>query len=303
MTSKFKLHWRNVWEVWDKFWFQKEGVLNLAWMRIFLAGTMCYTYFWRTFNISYFQEGSMLPREYALKIYPEFTRPPFFWCFWPDSWALGVHVLFVGLLLLICLGIANRPLMLATWVLHIGFIQRNYSVLFGADVISCLLLFYLSWTQCCERLRFFSGIRITPRKETLDILSSVFYRMIQIQMVIIYAYTGFEKLKGATWWDGTALWTVLANPQMTAFDMTWLRHFGILILAGSFIAIIFEIYFPVMVFIPRMKLFWLGLGIIFHGIIGALMGLMTFSLVMLSTYFLFLDSQEISRWSARLRGH
>jgi Vitamin K-dependent gamma-carboxylase len=169
-------------------------------------------------------------------------------------------------------------------------------------MIGGLLLFLISWTYCNESwslkkyfYKNYKKVQFHPEK-FLDQLSSVFFRILQIQISVIYAYTGFEKLKGNSWWDGTALWTVFANPQFAAFDLTWLQHFPLFFALGTFTTVVFEVYFPAMMMFRRTRLPWLLLGVIFHGMIGFTLGLMPFSLIMISTYFLFLERFDLSRF-------
>ena len=126
-----------------------------------------------------------------------------------------------------------------------------------------------------------------------NLVSSTFFRLMQIQICIIYAYTGFEKLKGATWWDGTALWTVFANPQFVNYDFIFLRNFPLFFAIGTFVTIVFEVYFPAMVAFRKTRHLWLGLGIVFHTAIAILISLWPFSLIMMSVYFLFLDKETL----------
>ena len=119
----------------------------------------------------------------------------------------------------------------------------------------------------------------------------------QIQICVIYMYTGFEKLKGNTWWDGTALWTVFANPQFSAWNLIWLKNFPLFFAIGTFVTVIYEIYFPAMVIHRKIRPYWLMAGLFFHCAIGMTLSLMPFSFVMLSTYFLFLDRSILRRWS------
>jgi hypothetical protein len=128
-----------------------------------------------------------------------------------------------------------------------------------------------------------------------DVVSNSFYRVIQIQLCVIYAYTGFEKLKGNTWWDGTALWSVFANPQMVIWDMTWMSHFPLVIVFITFTTVLFEIYFPVLIWFEKTKRAFLYFGMVFHFGIGLLMSLFSFAFVMLAPYFLFLNSAELDR--------
>jgi hypothetical protein len=195
----------------------------------------------------------------------------------------------VVLFALLTLGIGGRLLMWLAWIINLGFLQRNYPAHFGADVIGSLLLFYLCFTQSCERLSVLNLFTKKRSFEDSDMLSSVMIRMLQVQIMVIYAYTGWEKLKGASWWDGTALWSVLANPQMTTMDFSFLRSIPWVIPVIGFMTIIFEVYFPPMVIWQKSRYIWLLMGVSMHLGIGIFMGLMPFATVMMSTYFLFIS--------------
>lgn len=287
------------------FLFEEPHSERLGFMRFFLCGALLYIAIFRQMNMDQYGAHSLIPRADALALYPDFYRPYFEYFFWPDSIAQIIHGVLIALLALATLGLTNRPLLILTWVIGQGFINRNYSMLFGADVIGGLFLFYLSFTKCSDffTIKVFLKKYFTKNAKPhdpnyfLDQLSTVFFRLMQIQICVIYMYTGFEKLKGNTWWDGTALWTVFANPQFTGFDLVWLRHFPLFFAIGTFTTIIFEVYFPVMVLNKKYRLFWLMLGVIFHTGIGLTLSLMPFSIVMLSTYFLFLDRTILRRWS------
>lgn len=298
MKSSFKKYFNEL----NLFLFLQGHKERLAAFRILLCGTLFYIACYRQLVVEQFGEQALIPRAQAFAIFPDYYKPLIQLFFWPDSMAYIVHLIYIVLLLGATLGVLNRPLLFLTWVLAQGFIQRNYSVLFGADVIGTLLLFYLAFTNCqsCYTIRdLFS--KWTQKKEDHqpnrfgDQISSLFFRLLQIQIFTIYMYTGFEKLKGTTWWDGTALWTVLVNPQFTGFDLIFLKSFPLFFAIGTFVTIIFEVYFPVMVAFRKTRYLWLGLGVLFHLQIGILLSLMSFSLVMMSTYFLFIDRLDLIR--------
>jgi hypothetical protein len=281
---------------WNEFWFAPRDLLNIACMRVVLAGTMLHLYFLRSWNLDYYTDNGMMPRSLALPSVEELYRPLWGWFFWPDSWVPWMHSGYVVLLLLLFLGIGGRVVALAAWALHMGFLYRNYGALFGADVIAGLMLFYVALTDSCARLSVLNLIRKNrPVRAQSDWLTSAVIRIIQFQICIIYTYTGFEKLKGSTWWDGTALWSVLVNPQMVNLDFSFLRHVPLVIAAGSFSAMLFEIYFAAAMLNPKLRRPWLIAGVLFHLSIGFLMGLMHFSLAMMSTYFLFIGAQPLEK--------
>lgn len=293
-----------MWDRWCRFWFAYDNPLGLALMRVQIIAVMLWMYLWRHLdNLGDYGAQSMIPRDLAVSALPESLRPAFAWFFWPDSAVAGVHGLFLGLLLLILLGVGTRGAALAAWVLHMGFLQRNYAIVFGADVISAVLLFYLAFTRTEDRLSLASLWRrgAPPIARGPEALSSMFARLLQVQIAVIYAYTGFEKLRGASWWDGTALWTVLGNPQMVAFNLDFIRSIPLVVAVLTFLTVIFEIYWPAAVLSRKTRGPWLGAGILFHAGIGAIMSLWTFSLIMLSAYWLFVPAGALERAWIRLR--
>lgn len=307
---------RQAWAFWNQFWFDYSNPMALAFMRLLLSSVLLYLYIIRQAkNMIQFTDAGLVPRAMALKMMPEFYQPPFAWFFWPDSMAVMIHGIFLILVVLVFLGVRTRWFAPLAWVIQIGFIQRNYAILFGADVIACLFLFYLGFTRCDEvwSLRAWwrnrkdrPGGAVAIVQEGLssksDMVSSAFTRLLQIQVSIIYAYTGFEKLKGSSWWDGTALWTVLGNQQMVVYDLSFLRNFPLLIAVMTFATIVMEIYWPAAMFHPKSRRLWLMIGVSFHVGIGILMGLWPFSLVMMSTYLLFIPPQTLAEWWTRIQG-
>lgn len=264
---------------------------RLGLFRFLIFAVMFYIACYRQMNVDQYGPQALIPGAQALDVFSDFYKPYVKLFFWPDHLASTVHIFYIALLGLATLGLSNRPLMILTWVIAQGFIQRNFSILFGADVIGTLFMFYLSFTRCNE---YFSLRRLISKKKVVfnpkswsDQLSTMAFRLLQMQLFTIYVYTGFEKLKGSTWWDGTALWTVLVNPQFTSFDLLFLKDFPIFFAIGTFVTIIFEVYFWVMVSVKTTRPLWLALGVLFHLMIGVLLGLMSFSLVMISTYVLF----------------
>jgi hypothetical protein len=292
---------KKYWDLWEHFWFSPQNLLGVAFMRIVLCGTMLFLYTIRLGNLSYYTDTSWIKKAMALQVMPELYRPLFLWCFWPDSMNAFMHVVLVVLLALLTLGVGGRWIMWLAWVIDAGFIQRNYSVNFGADIIAALFLFYMSFVPSCERLSIVNVFRKKSEFKQSDALASMMIRMMQIQISVIYAYTGWEKLKGGSWWDGTSLWSVMANPQMTTMDFSFLRSIPWVIPVVAYLTIIFEIYFPVMVAWNKTKNLWLLMGVLFHASIAIFMGLAPFATVMVSTYFLFLDPEFLEKYVFRRR--
>lgn len=290
---------------WSEFWFSPRSLLNLAIFRIVLATTMFAMYLSRHRDVQlFYTDQGLIPKDMSISVIPDFFRPYFVLSFWSDGWVSTVHLIFLAALLLLALGIGGRLITALAWLLHIAFLQRNYSIAFGADLIGGIFLFYLIFTQSCAELSVWKWFRAKYlNKQTVaqsDILTSVFYRIIQVQLCVIYFYTGFEKLKGASWWDGTALWSVFANPQMVVTDLTWLSQFPLIIVGLTFMTVLFEVYFPILVWVKKTRPWILLAGVGFHLGIALFMSLYSFAVIMMAPYILFVSERDILKFKTNV---
>ncbi|MGE3975392.1 MAG: HTTM domain-containing protein [Bdellovibrionales bacterium] len=268
---------------WNEFWFCS---VDLRFVSLFrqLFGLVIFSYYgfrWIYLKLFFTDEG-LVPLQEGMHF---FSGRFFAFYFWFPQSLEAIHLLYAGFMLslaLLTLGIKPRLFAWIALFLHLLFVQRNYAVIYGADkVVSCWLL-YLG---LCA-----SSVKIKSKEPvwSTDLWSGVGVRLIQIQLCVIYLYSGLEKLRGGTWWSGTALWAILTNQDLVYFDFSFLAHFPLLVVMGSYFAIFFELYFPVAMTYPKLRLWWLKLGAAFHVLIGLLMNLPAFSLVMVLPYLLFL---------------
>lgn len=300
---------RSMLSAWNDFWFSRPRFENLGLFRVLLAGTLFLMNIGRQFDLElYYTNKGILSSAMSLDVIPEFYRPYFHWFFWPEAYVPLVHFSYLLFLLLLCLGIGGRLVNLLAWILHVGFLHRNFSVAFGADLIGGFFLLLMIGTESCRSfsvMSFFKRGRVQQTtgfksRPLSDLFTQVFYRLIQLQLCVIYAYTGYEKLKGTTWWEGTALWSVLANPQMVIFDLSFVRHLPVLVGLMTFGTLFFEMYFPVLVWGKRTRPLALTAGIVFHLGIGFLMALWGFALVMIAPYFLFMSEALVHKIVERM---
>lgn len=302
---------------WDKFWFSKTSLQNVGLFRLVLGLTLFYIYSSRQWNLELFYTGAgLLPKELALEVFPHFFRPPFLVSIWPDSWMAFAHASLLLGLLLVAFGVGGRLLVLLTWVLNYAFWQRNFAINFGADLVGNIYLFFLIGMQPTRWYSFWhlkqvmqDGLKgrvktlkgwcqVVERAAPLKVLSSdlatpVFVRLGQLQLCVLYFYTGIEKFKGLTWWDGTAVWQVLINSQMVIADFEWLRWLPGLIVLITWLTVLFEVYFGVLIWFKKWRPWVLLIGLSFHLSIGVLMALLSFTFVMLSAYTLFYPRKHL----------
>ncbi|MCH2534999.1 MAG: HTTM domain-containing protein [Bdellovibrionales bacterium] len=282
-------------KLWKDFWFQPNSVQikTISAFRLLLGSLLFVFYFIRflSFDTYYSNEG-FLPLSELGKYDLNFNYYILDYVQILQSEALFyvLHILFLILLALLSLGLLPRWATLLTFFVHVLFLHRNPLINYGVDYYATYFLFYLSFIQHSQ---FFS---LKPKKQTIDMLTSVGFRLLQIQLVVAYAYAGFEKLKGQTWWEGKAVWNSVINPQISTFDFSWMSHIPFVVAVLSFMTIIFEVYAPVAFFSSKARRIWLALGLGFHIGILLTLNIPFFALVMTVGLLIFVKDEELDQF-------
>lgn len=282
-------------KLWNDFWFQPNSVQikTLSAFRLFLGSVLFVFYFIRFLSFdTYYSDDGFLPLSELGKYDLNFNYYILDYVQMLPSEALFyvLHILFLILLLALSLGLLPRWATLLTFFIHVLFLHRNPLINYGVDYYATYFLFYLSFIQHSQ---FFS---LKPKKQTIDIFTSVGFRLLQIQLVVAYAYAGFEKLKGQTWWEGKAVWNSVINPQISTFDFSWMSHIPFIVAVLSFMTIIFEVYAPVAFFSSKARRLWLVLGFGFHIGILLTLNIPFFALVMTAGLLIFVKDEELDQF-------
>jgi hypothetical protein len=292
---------------WQKFWFAPRDLYNVSVFRACLGAIMFVMYSIRHVDIeTFFFNNGLLPAARALEILPEFYRSPLPFFFHSDSANYWGHIALLAGLALLTFGVIGRSLTWVVWVLHLGFMQRNFSLVYGADLFANFWLLYLCFINHNRHLNVLHLFCRNKRAISVpdissDMVSSAFTRLIQIQLTVCYAYTGIEKLKGLQWWEGTAVWYTLGMRELVAWDLTFLRQIPLAIGVLSMAPMIFEVYFPMAMANRKLRAPWLLFGVMFHLGTAIIMDLWFFCLVMTVAYLLFVDSNFLRQMVAFIR--
>jgi hypothetical protein len=244
-----------------------------------------------------------------------------------------VHVAFIGCALLFTIGFCTRITTVLTWFALLCYIHRNPTILFGVDTMMTIVLTYLMICPCgavfsVDRLilgwwrtakpRFvqawyrFRKLPIPAPTEIAPVLeppsqsvsANVAIRLLQIHVGVVYLFSGTSKLLGPSWWNGTAVWATIANyefaPMGNELYLDFLRFLGKhhwlydgFMTGSGLFTLCFEIGYIFLIWRPRLRWFFLIAAILLHGGIGLIMGLKTFSLMMLVMNMAFLRKDEV----------
>lgn len=171
--------------------------------------------------------------------------------------------------------------------------QRLPDLAEGGDLITRLVLIYLL---------FVLPVGARPAPGSLAVwLHNVAVLAIALQVVVLYADSGLLKAYGEKWQHGTAMYYVSQLEWMFLRPAReWFKD-PLLATATTYATLLYEILFPVAIISP-LKLWWLGFGILLHLGIWLLLGLTTFSIVMIGLLLFFVSDAEYAwlwAWARR----
>jgi hypothetical protein len=233
-------------------------------------------------------------------------------------WIWPIHLGVLVIMLLFTLGLWTRVTSALTWICSLMYIQRLQGMLFGLDTMTNLGLLYLMIAPCgaafsldrwlaVRRERQRLGDKYVPQPPQPLVSARFATRLIQINYCIIYLAAGTSKLLGSSWWNGTAPNRFLLNYSFAPFDVPlyvtsikWLASHRFLWELNGAIGVIgtlfIELGFSFLVWNRRMRWFMVSSSIIFHTLIALLMGLVTFSLMMLVLVLAFVPPEAVRQF-------
>lgn len=84
-----------------------------------------------------------------------------------------------------------------------------------------------------------------------SVAANIGLRLIQVHLAMFYAMMGLTKLYGDAWWEGSAIWILLAQTESRPLDFTGLRRMGqagdLLINFWTHAVVYFELAFAVLI--------------------------------------------------------
>ncbi|MGH7172550.1 MAG: hypothetical protein ACRELG_19905 [Gemmataceae bacterium] len=235
------------------------------------------------------------------------------------KWLWVIHSGILVIMLLFTLGLWTRVTSVLTWIGAMMYIQRlQNGMLFGMDTMTNLGLFYLMIAPCgaalsLDRWLFVRGERrrlgakYVPQPPEPLVSARFATRLIQMNFCLIYFAAGTSKLMGSSWWNATAPNRFLLNYSFAPFDVPayvtfikWMAsHRWIWELQGTVgvVGTLFlELGFPFLVWNRRMRWFMVSGSILFHTLIALMMGLVTFSLMMLAMVLVFVPPDAVRQF-------
>ena len=216
---------------------------------------------------------------------------------WGENFTLIRVVFFVWMVstACLCLGLATRPSAVIVWVLAVSFSTLNPEAHNSkGDSVRDVILFYLMLCPCGAA---WSLDRLLQRRRGR--LAGPIYvapwplRLLLIQLVIVYFFTGLIKLFSADWWRGDTLYYVLADLVLSRSSLAQLPVPSWFLRASTWFVLFWEVTFPLWVMLPWTRVAAFVTGALFHLGTLALMELGGFEWYV---FVLYLPLLPWSRW-------
>ncbi len=294
---------------WNRFWFTPSLPHTLALMRILAGAMILYTHLIWTLDLSAFLgPDSWITGDVARQIHASNVARMGGGSSlaWSHLWYIDspvvlwlAHVAALAVFAMFMLGLFTRVTSILTWLLVVSYCHRLVGSLFGLDQINAMLAMYLMLAPCgsvwsLDRLLARRrGGKLSPVAPTVS--ANVATRLIQLHMCVIYLFGGIAKMRGVTWWDGSAMWLSVANYEYQSLDMTWLVHVPLLVSLLTHMTVFWEAFYCALVWPRLTRPLVLLMAVAVHGGIALFLGMITFGLAMLIGNLAFIAPETVER--------
>lgn len=200
---------------------------------------------------------------------------------------LTFAVLVVWAVAALCLMLGFYPRLAAAlcWALAVSVQNTNYYLHNSGDNVRQIALFYLMLCPCGAAWSIHSWWQ---RRHTGDLRPAFVYpwavRLLLVQLVAIYFVNGLYKLAGGDWRSGEVMHSVLANVLWTRFSYEQLPLPPGSVPLMTWTTLAWELGFPLLILIPKLRAPTLWLGVLFHLGTAILLPLGLFPCYMLCLY-------------------
>jgi hypothetical protein len=208
----------------------------------------------------------------------------FFWC-----WTAAAVCMTVGL--------GGRVAVLATFLLDVLFQERNNFVLYGTDAVYRHVMLWVCFLASTRVWSLDALIARALGRGRSPIVSLWPLRCIQIQIAIVYLFTGYFKVRADAWRDGSAVYYALHSQGLQTSVTELVIGYPRFLEALTYGTLAIELGFAPLVF-TRWRYLALLAGLSMHVGIDLFMMIRFFSLLMVICYLAYV---EPAHWR-RMRG-
>jgi hypothetical protein len=296
------ISYRNLLSAWDNFFFEetptiKEGFFRIVWGLILL----CYVS--QDFvNINdFYSKKSIISLTSVLQEfnYPHINVFQYFGKI--DSFENYLYVILILAIFSFIIGLKTRFSLVLILISMVSFHQRNIWLLSSSEVLLRTISIYLLFSNCHKSLSLDAYLHNKKSKEAIpEVSSSWIMKLIQIQLSVVYVWTVWQKLKGDTWFDGTALYYATRLDQFKNFPVPFLFDSIFILKILTWGTLILEFLLGTLIWIKEFRIPLIISGIIFHLFIEYSMSIPFFEYIMIALLLTHFTGEEFQTFVYKL---
>jgi predicted DCC family thiol-disulfide oxidoreductase YuxK len=296
---------------WSRFWFQNSATSPLELARIGIGGALLVNYSLAApYLFDFWSDSGWIPREIPLKEVADSWAYSVLFCFTAPWHWIAFHSLFLQCCFAFMVdgGMANvvgqvdrsgRPDFLRLSQPRDFLRRRPDSCESAVYPVSCADRKSVEPRPGTRRPR---GQAAKPRRRAAPYRSPwacACTRLMQIQMAVVFFYSGASKLKGDDGWNGDAIWLVFTSEEYhNGPFVDFLASHYWLVNAATYGTVLIEIAFPFLIWQRATRPYLLAAAVLLHLQFAALMGLFYFAFVMIAGHMSFVRPEWLKRLGA-----
>jgi hypothetical protein len=302
---------------WDRFWFEPRAPHTLSLIRVLTGAMLLYNHVvWSTQLEAFLGAAAWIPAGTSQAMTSDGFVWSILWYFESPAALWVIHLLSLVVFIMLTVGWKTRTVSVVAWAVTITYCHRLQGVLFGFDQVLAMLAMYLMLSRCGDAYSMDVWLanrssrqprqgrgadRGVDRGADPCVANNVATRLLQVHLCVIYMFGGLAKVRGETWWDGSAMWNAVANLEYQTLDMTFLGRAPWLLSMLALVVLFWETFYCALVWPRWSRPIVLALAFLVHAGIGLALGMLTFGAAMITLNVCFLEPDFVDRWLATAR--
>ncbi len=206
---------------------------------------------------------------------------------------------YLTLVLLYLFGIGKHFTALGVYFCLELFQRLNFYILNGGDN---LLKFFLLYMVFCDSYQYLSLKKTSYKKELLEKISYLLTNLgrfsICLHLCMVYLITAMHKMHSKVWFNGVAIYYTLSLERFAGSRLNpIIAENGFIVTMASYGTLFWEMYFPVLVWFKKLRIYLMLCGVGLHLGIYWFMMIHDFQILFLMSYGFFFTDEE---WKAGL---
>lgn len=289
---------KDVIQSWDDFFFKPQPVESMAIFRVFWCSMLLIAALFDFQNINDFYGPHAILSLATVKSQFAVLHLNIFHLF--NASYEFVYILFgIYVLALISsiLGFYTRTSLIVALIAMVSFHQRNIWFLSSSELLMRLTMILLVCSPCGHAYSIDSLLgRKFPLFKKERMWSPWALRLIQIQLAVVYVWTFWHKLKGDTWFDGTALYYATRLDAMKNFPVPFILDWLPAIKLMTWMTLVLELALGTLIWFKEFRKPLIILGIGFHLSIEYMMSIPFFEIVMILLLITFIEPVSVKAY-------